>query len=244
MAFFRGVEILCVLCWRINGFGQWIRWVTPLSDVEQLTSEAEHVLLVRLKPTIQYTHSYTIHREFQILSEKFLEQEKTLGFKLQHYPNVHTMSSWLWTNKASLKLRNVLVLILRTFESSSLSLLWLQTRATFQQQLSELEKLPEILKYTETQLAECHEQLMCYEKKNTDLCAMIADLRQLVRDWQKVPVPVQTTTEQGEWISNHSKVQTSSLFSSLSEKIKRALQNKGVCHVFVQEVSGFAGSIP
>ncbi|OWK59773.1 Outer dense fiber protein 2 [Lonchura striata] len=55
-----------------------------------------------------------------------------------------------------------------------------ETRATFQQQLSELEKLPEILKYTETQLAECHEQLMCYEKKNTDLCAMIADLRQLI----------------------------------------------------------------
>ncbi|XP_062361374.1 outer dense fiber protein 2 isoform X3 [Cinclus cinclus] len=50
----------------------------------------------------------------------------------------------------------------------------------FQEQLSELEKLPEILKYTETQLAECHQQLMCYEKKNTDLCAMIADLRQLI----------------------------------------------------------------
>ncbi|NWW82508.1 ODFP2 protein, partial [Climacteris rufus] len=54
------------------------------------------------------------------------------------------------------------------------------TRKKFQSQLAELEKLPEILKYTETQLAECHEQLQCYEKKNTDLCAMIADLRQLV----------------------------------------------------------------
>uniref|UniRef100_A0A8C3H1W5 Outer dense fiber protein 2 n=1 Tax=Corvus moneduloides TaxID=1196302 RepID=A0A8C3H1W5_CORMO len=53
------------------------------------------------------------------------------------------------------------------------------TRQNFQTQLAELEKLPEILKYTETQLAECHQQLMCYEKKNTDLCAMIADLRQL-----------------------------------------------------------------
>ncbi|KAM4760842.1 outer dense fiber protein 2 isoform 3-T5 [Cyanocitta cristata] len=54
------------------------------------------------------------------------------------------------------------------------------TRKNFQTQLAELEKLPEILKYTETQLAECHQQLMCYEKKNTDLCAMIADLRQLI----------------------------------------------------------------
>lgn len=111
-----------------------------------------------------------------------------------------------------------------------------------QSQLADLEKLPEILKYTETQLAECHEQLMCYEKKNTDLCAMIADLRQLVRDWQKSPVP--PSTLKAEWIANLSKVQTSSLFSSLFEKIKRALQNKSVCHVFVQEVSGFAGSIP
>ncbi|XP_027585687.1 outer dense fiber protein 2 isoform X3 [Pipra filicauda] len=55
-----------------------------------------------------------------------------------------------------------------------------QTRKKFQSQLAELEKLPEILKYTETQLAQCHEQLQSYEKKNTDLCAMIADLRQLI----------------------------------------------------------------
>ncbi|XP_030817473.1 outer dense fiber protein 2 isoform X1 [Camarhynchus parvulus] len=55
-----------------------------------------------------------------------------------------------------------------------------ETREKFQSQLAELEKLPEILKYTETQLAECHQQLMCYEKKNTDLCGMIADLRQLI----------------------------------------------------------------
>ncbi|XP_064250025.1 outer dense fiber protein 2 isoform X2 [Passer domesticus] len=55
-----------------------------------------------------------------------------------------------------------------------------ETREKFQSQISELEKLPEILKYTETQLAECHQQLMCYEKKNTDLCSMISDLRQLI----------------------------------------------------------------
>ncbi|XP_066188777.1 outer dense fiber protein 2 isoform X1 [Sylvia atricapilla] len=55
-----------------------------------------------------------------------------------------------------------------------------EAREKFQSQLSDLEKLPDILKYTETQLAECHEQLMCYEKKNTDLCAMISDLRQLI----------------------------------------------------------------
>ncbi|XP_053852375.1 outer dense fiber protein 2 isoform X2 [Vidua macroura] len=55
-----------------------------------------------------------------------------------------------------------------------------ETREKFQKQLSQLEKLPEILKYTETQLAECHQRLMCFEKKNTDLCAMIADLRQLI----------------------------------------------------------------
>ncbi|XP_027733579.1 outer dense fiber protein 2 isoform X1 [Empidonax traillii] len=69
-----------------------------------------------------------------------------------------------------------------------------QTRKKFQEQLAELEKLPELLKYTETQLAQCHEQLQSYEKKNTDLCAMIADLRQMVRDWQKVPIPVQSST--------------------------------------------------
>uniref|UniRef100_A0A8C5J750 Outer dense fiber protein 2 n=1 Tax=Junco hyemalis TaxID=40217 RepID=A0A8C5J750_JUNHY len=55
-----------------------------------------------------------------------------------------------------------------------------ETRQKFQSQLAELEKLPEILKYTETQLAECHQQLMCYEKKNGDLCDMISDLRQLI----------------------------------------------------------------
>ncbi|KAM7033484.1 outer dense fiber protein 2 isoform 1-T1 [Acridotheres tristis] len=55
-----------------------------------------------------------------------------------------------------------------------------EARQSFQDQLSELEKLPEILKYTETQLAECHQQLMGYEKKNTDLCVMISDLRQLI----------------------------------------------------------------
>uniref|UniRef100_A0A8C0VR15 Outer dense fiber protein 2 n=1 Tax=Cyanistes caeruleus TaxID=156563 RepID=A0A8C0VR15_CYACU len=55
-----------------------------------------------------------------------------------------------------------------------------ETRDQLQAQLAELEKLPEILKYTEAQLAQCHQQLMCYEKKNTDLCTMIAELRQLI----------------------------------------------------------------
>ncbi|XP_009584666.1 PREDICTED: outer dense fiber protein 2, partial [Fulmarus glacialis] len=53
-------------------------------------------------------------------------------------------------------------------------------RKQFQSQLAELEKLPEILKITETQLAECQDQLQSYEKKNVDLSAMIADLRQLI----------------------------------------------------------------
>ncbi|XP_061867700.1 outer dense fiber protein 2 isoform X2 [Colius striatus] len=48
----------------------------------------------------------------------------------------------------------------------------------FQSQLAELEKLPEILKITETQLAECQDQLQSYEKKNMELSVMIADLRQ------------------------------------------------------------------
>uniref|UniRef100_A0A7M4DYG2 Outer dense fiber protein 2 n=1 Tax=Crocodylus porosus TaxID=8502 RepID=A0A7M4DYG2_CROPO len=55
----------------------------------------------------------------------------------------------------------------------------------FHTQLVELEKLPEILKITETKLAECQIQLQSYEKKNMDLSAMITDLRQRVRDWQK-----------------------------------------------------------
>lgn len=62
----------------------------------------------------------------------------------------------------------------------------------FQSQLAELEKLPEILKITETQLAECQDQLQSYEKKNVDLSVMIADLRQRVRDWQKVPAVLQS----------------------------------------------------
>lgn len=53
--------------------------------------------------------------------------------------------------------------------------------------MAELEKLPEILKLTETKLAECQDQLKSYEKKNADLSAMITDLRQRVRDWQKAP---------------------------------------------------------
>ncbi|XP_075628734.1 outer dense fiber protein 2 isoform X1 [Balearica regulorum gibbericeps] len=53
-------------------------------------------------------------------------------------------------------------------------------RKQFQSQLAELEKLPEILKITETQLAECQDQLQSYEKKNVDLSVMIADLRQRI----------------------------------------------------------------
>uniref|UniRef100_A0A7M4DYI2 Outer dense fiber protein 2 n=1 Tax=Crocodylus porosus TaxID=8502 RepID=A0A7M4DYI2_CROPO len=51
-------------------------------------------------------------------------------------------------------------------------------RKQFHTQLVELEKLPEILKITETKLAECQIQLQSYEKKNMDLSAMITDLRQ------------------------------------------------------------------
>ncbi|XP_021270005.1 outer dense fiber protein 2 isoform X3 [Numida meleagris] len=53
-------------------------------------------------------------------------------------------------------------------------------RKQFQSQLAELEKLPEILRVTETQLAECQDQLQSYEKKNVDLSLMIADLRQRI----------------------------------------------------------------
>ncbi|XP_007433799.1 outer dense fiber protein 2 [Python bivittatus] len=53
-------------------------------------------------------------------------------------------------------------------------------RKQFQSQVAELEKLPEILKMTETKLAECQDQLKSYEKKNMDLSAMIADLRQRI----------------------------------------------------------------
>ncbi|XP_063172041.1 outer dense fiber protein 2 isoform X1 [Candoia aspera] len=53
-------------------------------------------------------------------------------------------------------------------------------RKQFQSQVAELEKLPEILKMTETKLAECQDQLKSYEKKNMDLSAMITDLRQRI----------------------------------------------------------------
>ncbi|XP_074779878.1 outer dense fiber protein 2 isoform X1 [Athene noctua] len=53
-------------------------------------------------------------------------------------------------------------------------------RKQFQCRLAELEKLPEILKITETQLAECQDQLQSYEKKNVDLSIIIADLRQRI----------------------------------------------------------------
>nr|XP_060613176.1 outer dense fiber protein 2 isoform X1 [Anolis sagrei ordinatus] len=53
-------------------------------------------------------------------------------------------------------------------------------RKQFQNQVAELEKLPEILKITETKLAECQDQLKSYEKKNMDLSAMITDLRQRI----------------------------------------------------------------
>jgi len=47
---------------------------------------------------------------------------------------------------------------------------------------------------TETQLAECQDQLQSYEKKNVDLSVMIGDLRQRVRDWQKVPAALQSSS--------------------------------------------------
>ncbi|XP_009952368.1 PREDICTED: outer dense fiber protein 2 isoform X1 [Leptosomus discolor] len=53
-------------------------------------------------------------------------------------------------------------------------------RKQFESQLAELEKLPEILKITDTQLAECQDQLQSYEKKNVDLSVTIADLRQRI----------------------------------------------------------------
>ncbi|XP_054030243.1 outer dense fiber protein 2 isoform X2 [Dryobates pubescens] len=55
-----------------------------------------------------------------------------------------------------------------------------QVRQQFQSRLAELEKLPEILKVKETQLAECQEQLQSYEKKSMDLSVVAADLRQLI----------------------------------------------------------------
>ncbi|XP_008947799.1 PREDICTED: outer dense fiber protein 2 isoform X1 [Merops nubicus] len=53
-------------------------------------------------------------------------------------------------------------------------------RKQFQSQLAELEKLPEILKMRETQLAECQDQLQDYEKKVVEHSVMIADLRQRI----------------------------------------------------------------
>ncbi|XP_053940428.1 outer dense fiber protein 2 isoform X2 [Cuculus canorus] len=50
----------------------------------------------------------------------------------------------------------------------------------FQSQLAELEKLPEILKLTETKLAKCQDQLQSYEKKNMELSVMVAELRQQI----------------------------------------------------------------
>lgn len=58
-------------------------------------------------------------------------------------------------------------------------------RKQFQSQLAELENLPEILKMKETLLADCQDQLQNYEKKNMDLSAQVADLRQRVRNWQE-----------------------------------------------------------
>ncbi|XP_051492534.1 outer dense fiber protein 2 isoform X2 [Apus apus] len=53
-------------------------------------------------------------------------------------------------------------------------------RKQFQSKLAELEKLPEILKFTETRLAECQDRLQNYEKNNVDLSVMIGDLRQRI----------------------------------------------------------------
>nr|KAF6315094.1 outer dense fiber of sperm tails 2 [Myotis myotis] len=58
-------------------------------------------------------------------------------------------------------------------------------RRQFQSQLADLQQLPDILKITESKLAECQDQLQGYERKNIDLSAIISDLRSRVRDWQK-----------------------------------------------------------
>uniref|UniRef100_A0A2I2Y874 Outer dense fiber protein 2 n=1 Tax=Gorilla gorilla gorilla TaxID=9595 RepID=A0A2I2Y874_GORGO len=58
-------------------------------------------------------------------------------------------------------------------------------RRQFQSQLADLQQLPDILKITEAKLAECQDQLQGYERKNIDLTAIISDLRNRVRDWQK-----------------------------------------------------------
>uniref|UniRef100_A0A6G1RV02 Outer dense fiber protein 2 n=1 Tax=Hypotaenidia okinawae TaxID=2861861 RepID=A0A6G1RV02_9GRUI len=62
-----------------------------------------------------------------------------------------------------------------------------------QSKLADMEKLPEILKITDTQLAECQDHLQSSEKKNMDLTVTIADLRQRVREWQKVHTALQST---------------------------------------------------
>ncbi|XP_030362994.1 outer dense fiber protein 2 isoform X4 [Strigops habroptila] len=49
-----------------------------------------------------------------------------------------------------------------------------------QSRLAELEKLPEILKMKEAQIAEYREQLQNYERKNVDLSVLISDLRQQI----------------------------------------------------------------
>ncbi|XP_045429614.1 outer dense fiber protein 2 isoform X8 [Pipistrellus kuhlii] len=50
-------------------------------------------------------------------------------------------------------------------------------RRQFQSQLADLQQLPDILKITESKLAECQDQLQGYERKNIDLSAIISDLR-------------------------------------------------------------------
>ncbi|KAM8996242.1 outer dense fiber protein 2 isoform 2-T2 [Ara ararauna] len=49
-----------------------------------------------------------------------------------------------------------------------------------QSRLAELEKLPEILKMKESQIAEYREQLQNYERKNINLCTQISDLQQQI----------------------------------------------------------------
>ncbi|KAM4647441.1 outer dense fiber protein 2 isoform 3-T3 [Amazona ochrocephala] len=49
-----------------------------------------------------------------------------------------------------------------------------------QSKLAELEKLPELLKMKESQIAEYREQLQNYERKNINLCAQISDLQQQI----------------------------------------------------------------
>ncbi|XP_063792584.1 outer dense fiber protein 2 isoform X4 [Pseudophryne corroboree] len=52
-----------------------------------------------------------------------------------------------------------------------------QVHRQFQSRLEDLEKLPEMLRMTETKLQECQDQVQGYEHKNAELSSIISDLR-------------------------------------------------------------------